>query len=699
MDGLRTWRDERALEKAENKRLAKQRRRHRQQERKREASRDSAASGSAASTDTGRSNDAEDAEGVLTEQLADHGDGSGRGRGRGRGGGVASLERSSAQDLFVREKTATDKKPHEEENNDNGLFIQGGNYNGLRKDTDMAIYQLQDLKSSPAQILLLNECPGAVVDFLELPTDSVSEECVCQNKKGEPRTFKQWMCMKPNEIEWSNAVAVQVNHFSSLKVKGWIRTSDGTYTAGNTDGPGVQRKICHSRILTCEAVTHPSRGFVHLGRTIVVCNCHLHYMTAKMYKKAKGVKAGFKVFFDTLAEELQLKGVHFLYGDWNMALLVVKSELAKRGVKVDLCAWMPVAQPHGLAWFDTCAMFLVGGCTEPPLLSWGPRAPEDGGGDDGLDWILDVEPCFQKAIPENEPISDDEADAAVAAEGSVPKKKQLKPLLRIVMKDGAVLRSFQPACAIDRETDTRRNELNRAALASMFTRPQEHYAEQQASQDNAVPTWPGVKQKLLDRDVYDQPGKLLLGGTHVPIAIATDVPSHRSVARQQGRGRESAQRYWNKRNWTERSDSCPARASPESIGARSLSRSGGPAWPPRRRSPSRSGGRDWPPSQQGQRARQAQQPHGAWPGTWQANAQWFGDRVPQPMAPYYDASRGGGRSIWANNGVGYPTAPSPASSSEVWVPNAGDNPWYPQPAVPSNPDYRSEFPTMWHHGI
>ena len=51
--------------------------------------------------------------------------------------------------------------------------------------------------------------------------------------------------------------------------------------------------------------------------TTVVVNCHMHRMAAK---KATGFAAGYKRFFDLLAENI-LNGVgRFVVGDWTMSL-------------------------------------------------------------------------------------------------------------------------------------------------------------------------------------------------------------------------------------------------------------------------------------------------------------------------------------------------------------------------------------------
>ena len=414
-------------------------------------------------------------------------------------------------------------------------------------------------------------------------------------------------------------------------------------------------------------------------------------MTAKKDKKASQIADGYTRFFDTLAAECLLHKVQLLYGDWNMSLLVVKDELKTRNLEVDLCAWMPMAQPDNKPWFDSCSMFLVGGCQEPPVLQYGLRASDRGGGEDGVEYIFDGSGGLA-AIAEQDD-EEAEAEAAVAAEGREDEqKKPPPPLLQILMKDGAQLKSFMPAAALTgkkKETELVMYHMNREALVRML-QPVTHLKH--AWGDKLVPAWPGVKQKVLDKSVYDGPGSLLMTGSHVPIACVTAVPSHRSPEREKARKVESQRRRARKeqRGSTERSDSVPTVASPEYIGGQVIKA--------KARSASQASSRKWPPRQQAQQSRR-HQAHGAPPppappGAWQADRQRLGDTA-QPMAPpaapYYNASRGGGELSASHMAWAY-----------HWC--STENPWYPGNQEPaeasqSRPAAYDAAIAKWHHGI
>ena len=256
-------------------------------------------------------------------------------------------------------------------------MIQAGNYGILRKQKNIAEYQMHDLKSSPAQIVILNEATPVLLEFMEMEPELVVGGCRVVTKENEPRPLKQWMCVSPNNLNWGNAVAVATSHFGKIKVLHHRLTMDGTYTDKPKKNVVLRRKMSVSRILIVEATTHPSMGLGHLQDKIPICNCHLNYKTARE-EGNKGIKDGLERFWNYVAECYRKYGYKLLYGDWNMSLLTVKEEMGKRGVHIDLCAWTPFVDKNtGEKKIDSCAMFLCGNCQEPPKLLFGIR---DGGG-------------------------------------------------------------------------------------------------------------------------------------------------------------------------------------------------------------------------------------------------------------------------------------------------------------------------------
>ena len=686
------WMDDRDAEAQERKRLKNQRKRQNRRANRAARRDESSESGDDASTVTGQSNDADIYDlddgtvlGMHAEQYAEgahvmhHG-----------GGEIIPAQ------PFIREKTCEDRNPSDHVNR-GAIYVQGGNYGTLRRERDLAQHQLHDLKSSPAQVLLLNECPHLLVDFLEKEPEDVAEQCTIRNAEGDVRMFKHWMCVKPNEISWSNAIAVCTSHFGSLKVLHWKKTVDGFYNAGaanededEDDGRGggrgggrrgrggpQRRKAVNSRILVAEAVAHPGRGFTMLGSTVNLCSCHLNYKTAKWDPKGSGLKTGHGVFFDTLADVLKEYDVHVLYGDWNLSLLVVKSELAKRGVQADLCAWMPILKKQDGPFFDTCAMFILGGTVADPALTWGPIDAGRGGGGDGLDWLFRTstgtcpDPTKLAAVAEQ---NDTDDDAAVAAGGGQQKAPAPKRELQdLPLHVDAILTSFLPGKALqygrNKETTRRVCEVNRAALANMLTPCDRH-----AVDDNFQPRWPRVQQKLLSAAIYDKPDRMLRGTTHIPLAFTTKVESSRNPETMIARNKKAHERYYKKRAGSApnapghtaavAASPVPVKANPHTYGrmtmqaqdrATSAGRGAGQArhWSPRRRAEQAIGDRH------ANRHGTAMAPmyvHGS--------LSCLGRGGARPMAPPATPSRGGGSSSTLSHGGGY--APSSSSSSQGW---------------------------------
>ena len=167
-------------------------------------------------------------------------------------------------------------------------------------------------------------------------------------------------------------------------------------------------------------------------------------------------------------------------------------------------------------------MFLVGRTVEAPRLLWGLRTPSHGGGSDGLAYLFEEYELTKKAIPESACEDDDGAedpdDNAGAEEDLIN-----CDLITLPLKDGAILNSFMPGCK-SKETVANRCAMNRAAMAEQLA-----YESADTWPDDFVPAWPRVKQKLLDKNIYDGSDRLLRSGSHVPLAMATIAPGQRST--------------------------------------------------------------------------------------------------------------------------------------------------------------------------
>ena len=275
-------------------------------------------------------------------------------------------------------------------------------------------------------------------------------------------------------------------------------------------------------------------------------------MTAKRCNKVQRVKEGFDAFWRILALAMLKHGVTLLYGDWNMSLFIVKRQLAYHGVHVDLCAWMPMKQASvngapGSTKFDSCAMFLVGKTIVAPRVLWGLRPADHGGGDDGVEYLFEDYDSTHNAIPEGACEDDDSAGVPV---GQAPLHDAgeedliIHPLITLPLKDGGILNSFMPGCGT-KESIRERCRMNREALVEQL-----QYDETEYWREDFEAAWPGVKQKLLDRTIYDGSDVLLRSGSHVPLAIATIAPGQRSDEGKIERKKANARRKANaKKKW------------------------------------------------------------------------------------------------------------------------------------------------------
>jgi hypothetical protein len=133
-----------------------------------------------------------------------------------------------------------------------------------------------------------------------------------------------------------------------------------------------KNKMARSRMLVCKVSFKQNIG--HLGKDIVVCGVHGHYRTMKMEWLLP-----WKEFWDRLARYVQVFGIQFVAGDFNMSITEVVKQLRSRGILCDCVAWYPwhyegecCGQNEALAGmlsqqrlgFDSCGIFYIGGKVE-----------------------------------------------------------------------------------------------------------------------------------------------------------------------------------------------------------------------------------------------------------------------------------------------------------------------------------------------
>ena len=78
---------------------------------------------------------------------------------------------------------------------------------------------------------------------------------------------------------------------------------------------------------------------------VAVCDCHLHYMTAK---KATGFAVSHNTFGDELWHTIGSHQVRIEAGDFNLSLWIVAREMRQRNAQTTLAAAFAFADPN--AW-------------------------------------------------------------------------------------------------------------------------------------------------------------------------------------------------------------------------------------------------------------------------------------------------------------------------------------------------------------
>ena len=132
--------------------------------------------------------------------------------------------------------------------------------------------------------------------------------------------------------------------------------------------------MARTRMLACTVEFR--QPIPHIGTSVNVLGVHAHHRTMQM-----GCSTVFHGFWDRLAAWIANYNVHFMAGDFNMALTQVVTQLRRRGIQCDCCAWYPwrhaAMEMHGQSLgFDSCGIFYIGGQVEVQL-DWGiDRIPE-----------------------------------------------------------------------------------------------------------------------------------------------------------------------------------------------------------------------------------------------------------------------------------------------------------------------------------
>ena len=267
---------------------------------------------------------------------------------------------SSANDLLIRPTNQVEGE-WEDATQEHGpagqCAILCGNWGGKYRDRAKETQKRFDIKSSPASIILLQEAEEA--DEQNLKADWVAG--VPEANQRPQNEYIGFRGPEPNSS--SLLICGRRSLVKGMRMLLFRLRVDGMYRK-KSNGKGAKHgnKMAMSRIMV---VACKMRWFrIHGGGgenadTLVLCNCHLHFMTAK--KEVNNGSEALAGFFDELVNYIIEFGARVLAGDFNMALWTVVPELQARGLQANLASWFPWRTAHEKdAMIDSCCVIIIG---------------------------------------------------------------------------------------------------------------------------------------------------------------------------------------------------------------------------------------------------------------------------------------------------------------------------------------------------
>ena len=249
--------------------------------------------------------------------------------------------------------------------------VLSANWGGNWSDKGLQAHMLKDIKSSPSQVLCLQEATESLRFELEKTPDADAQRAIRgggdgnEGVQGERQPGK-FIGVRGTEPKTSLMIAGRVSLVTGIRLLVLHRLFDGQYRAPGKKGKAAQVKGAVSRILIASLKMRYFRtrggGDEAEGLDeITIANVHMHFRTAK--RDLTGGAKAYKQFWDVLARYLAEFCPSFLCGDFNMALFCVVPELRARGFQINLAAWycwQNHLEQHPRA--DSCGIFRLGPC-------------------------------------------------------------------------------------------------------------------------------------------------------------------------------------------------------------------------------------------------------------------------------------------------------------------------------------------------
>ena len=203
------------------------------------------------------------------------------------------------------------------ENDDRGSGLAGtycllsANWGGNWSDKGLQAHMLNDIKSSPSQVLCLQEAAESVLVELEKTPDADAQRAIRgggdgnEGVQGERQPGCKFIGVRGPEPMTSLMIAGRVSLVTGIRILVFHRLFDGMYRVSGRKGKAAQVKAALSRILVASLKMRyfRTRGGEDEAEgldEITIANVHLHFRTAK--RDLQQGATAFRRFWDVLAK-------------------------------------------------------------------------------------------------------------------------------------------------------------------------------------------------------------------------------------------------------------------------------------------------------------------------------------------------------------------------------------------------------------
>ena len=417
--------------------------------------------------------------------------------------------------------------------------LLSANWGGKWKDPKLNDHMNKDLKTTPCQVLCLQEAEESLQDELGIPHVHDTG-----GGTGAEKLRSRFISIRGPESRATLMISARQSLVSGIRMLVFHRIKDGTYRVTGKSNKPAKNSSAVSRIMIASLKMRFARnrggGDDEEDDSLDqlrVANVHLHFRTAK--KELRSGATAWKRFWDLLARYMNEFCPTFLCGDFNMALFSVVPELRARGFQVNLAAWycwQNDLDPNVRA--DSCAIFRIG--------------PSQG-----------IRLCFDASVfgfksptlPANCSMM---MEIVRDKEGKVTDKRRHEVPQFELLGQGYYLESYRPLEATRKEqfvmwTFTPVFDDSSSAVADIIECAKSDKAMFPSGVDTSIGSgswsWPESqisKQKLASYDLFDPDKTFFKRGAHMPLMVYIGGPSdsRRSPLAMKRRAANATKRGW-----------------------------------------------------------------------------------------------------------------------------------------------------------